>query len=85
MERHGVPSAAIAVEQLAKTVGISMAAAHGFPNYPMAMVDTGQDIAGIVDGAYSEAVGGSEEIDRLADRISDIWRFGFNADDPKSE
>lgn len=76
MERMGVPAAAIAVEQLASTVGVAMAQSHGMDDYPIAMIPMGLDIAGIVDGLYAQAVDGVDAFERLADRIADIWLRG---------
>lgn len=76
MERRGIPSATVAVEQLASTVGVAMASAHGFTNYPIATIRAEQDIAGTVDGSYTDVLGGAAGVRRLADRVADIWLRG---------
>lgn len=84
MERMGIPAAAIAVQQLAATVGTAMAQSHGMEDYPIAMIPMGLDIAGIVDGLYAQAVDGEDAFDRLADRIADIWLRGAGAGESAS-
>jgi len=76
MEHRGIPAATVAVAQLASTVGVAMAAAHGFPNYPIATIQAEQDIAGTVDGSYTDVLGGATGIGKLADRVAGIWLRG---------
>jgi len=76
MERRGVPAAAIAVEQLARTVGMAMAMSHGVPDYPIVMIPMSADIASVVDDSYLQAIGGESEVDRLAEEVSNIWLHG---------
>lgn len=85
MERRGIPAAAVAVEQLASTVGVAMAAAHGVPDYPIAMIRSDADIAGTVDGAYTDVLGGSAGVSRLARTVASIWLTGSAHDPPASE
>lgn len=73
MEKRGIPAATVAVEQLARTVGVSMAAAHGIKDYPIAMVPTGDDIASSVDSSFIESIGGQQEVTRLARDVVSIW------------
>lgn len=76
MERRGVPAAAVAVQQLASTVGVAMATAHGVPDYPIAMISGDADIASTVDGAYTDALGGPAGVRRLAQTVANIWLHG---------
>ena len=76
MERRGIPAATVAVRQLATTVGVAMAAAHGVPDYPIAMVTGDADVASTVDGAYTEALGGTAGVRRLARTVAGIWLAG---------
>lgn len=76
MERRGVPAAAIAVEQLARTVGMAMAMSHGVPDYPIVMVPMDSDIASVVDDSYLTATGGGTQFDRFASEVANIWLHG---------
>lgn len=81
MERRGVPAAAIAVEQLARTVGMAMAMTHGVPDYPIVMIPMDADIASVVDGSYLSATGAGSEIDRFAREVASIWLHGVISED----
>lgn len=76
MERRGVPAAPIAVEQLARTVGMAMAMTHGVPDYPIVMVPMEADIASVVDDSYQQATGAGTEIERFAQEVVNIWLHG---------
>lgn len=76
MERRGVPSAAVAVEKLARSVGMAMAMSHGIPDYPIVMIPMEADIATVVDGTYFTGDAGQKEIERLANEVAQVWLRG---------
>ncbi len=75
-ERRGIAAATVAVEQLASTVGVSMAAAHGLPGYPIAMMRGDWDLSRMADEGFKEGLRGASGVERLAREVADIWLTG---------
>jgi hypothetical protein len=73
-EQAGFPAAAVALEKLAKTTGRGMAAAHGLPDYPIAMIRQ-QELVSTLDNLVDESQL-DEAVNSILGQVEDILLRG---------